>query len=225
MNVRLTMTALAMSGVLTSAIISAQSSALSPFNPSLNAAPPAQDESATERTVAAELQARQPGASANEALRIARGFRIAPVRLDMRGKDPLLVGLGSYLVNAAGGCNDCHTNPPYAAGGDPFQGQPKRVNAANYLAGGTPFGPVTSRNLTPNSSGLPAGLTYDQFQRSMRTGFDNKNAHPPVTLLQVMPWPVYQDLTERDLRAIYEYLRAIPHAEPPASTTTTTGQQ
>jgi hypothetical protein len=28
-----------------------------------------------------------------------------------------------------------------------------------------------------------------------------------------MPWPVYQDLTDRDLRAIYEYLAAIPHAE------------
>ena len=25
-----------------------------------------------------------------------------------------------------------------------------------------------------------------------------------------MPWPVYQDLTDRDLRAIYEYLRTIP---------------
>jgi hypothetical protein len=29
-------------------------------------------------------------------------------------------------------------------------------------------------------------------------------------LLQVMPWPVFQDLNDRDLRAIYEYLRAIP---------------
>jgi len=39
--------------------------------------------------------------------------------------------------------------------------------------------------------------------------------HPELSpLLQVMPWPVYQDLTDRDLRAIYEYLRAIPHAEP-----------
>jgi hypothetical protein len=29
-------------------------------------------------------------------------------------------------------------------------------------------------------------------------------------LLQVMPWPVYRHLTDHDLRAIYEYLRAIP---------------
>jgi len=25
-----------------------------------------------------------------------------------------------------------------------------------------------------------------------------------------MPWPSYQDLTQRDLRAIYEYLSSIP---------------
>jgi hypothetical protein len=51
----------------------------------------------------------------------------------------------------------------------------------------------------------------------MRTGVDLKQLHPEVSpLLQVMPWPVYQDLTDRDLRAMYEYLRAIPHAEPGA---------
>jgi hypothetical protein len=40
--------------------------------------------------------------------RIRRGFEIAPVPLNLRGKDPALVGLGSYLVTS-GGCNDCHT--------------------------------------------------------------------------------------------------------------------
>ena len=29
-------------------------------------------------------------------------------------------------------------------------------------------------------------------------------------LLQVMPWPVYGKMKDRDLRAIYEFLRAIP---------------
>jgi hypothetical protein len=29
-----------------------------------------------------------------------------------------------------------------------------------------------------------------------------------------MPWPVYRHMTDRDLRAIYEYLASIPHAEP-----------
>jgi hypothetical protein len=146
-----------------------------------------------------------------EFARIRRGFQIAPVRLDLSGKDLTLVGLGSYLVNAAGGCNDCHTNPPYAEGGNPFQGQQKRVNTANYLAGGTPFGVAISANITPNAqTGLPAGLTWPQFRDVLRTGLDPETHQP----LQVMPWPVYQDMVDRDLRAIYEYLRAIPHAEP-----------
>jgi hypothetical protein len=29
-------------------------------------------------------------------------------------------------------------------------------------------------------------------------------------LLQIMPWPVYKNMTDHDLRAIYEYLSAIP---------------
>ncbi len=33
-------------------------------------------------------------------------------------------------------------------------------------------------------------------------------------MLQVMPWPVLRHLTDHDLQAIYEYLSAIPHAEP-----------
>ena len=31
---------------------------------------------------------------------------------------------------------------------------------------------------------------------------------PPI--LQVMPWPVYGKMSDRELEAIYEYLRAIP---------------
>ncbi len=52
----------------------------------------------------------------------------------------------------------------------------------------------------------------------MRTGIDLEQGHPQISpLLQVMPWPVYQSLTDRDLRAIYECLSSIPHAEPGAT--------
>ena len=48
----------------------------------------------------------------------------------------------------------------------------------------------------------------------MRTGIDPDQAHPQLgPFLQVMPWPVYQDLTDNDLRAIYAYLKAIPCVE------------
>src|SRR5215471_286417 len=123
---------------------------------------------------------------------IRRGFEIAPVPLDLRGKNRALVGLGSYIVNAQAGCNDCHTHPSYAPGGNPFVGQPKQINADQYLTGGRQFGPFTSRNLTPNpDTGLPADLTFEQFLEVMHNGTDFKLRHPQISpLLQVMPWPV-----------------------------------
>jgi hypothetical protein len=143
-----------------------------------------------------------------EAARIRRGFAIAPVPLTLQGKNWALVGLGSYLVNAQGGCNDCHTHPSYAPGGDPFLGQPEQINTAQYLAGGRQFGPITSANITPDDTGKPAGLSFEEFRDLMRTGHDPEDA--PGVVLQVMPWPLYGKMIRRDLRAIYEYLRAIP---------------
>ena len=153
----------------------------------------------------------QTGPADAEQSRIRRGFEIAPVPLRLRGRNRALVGLGSYIVNAQGGCNDCHTNPPYAPGGDPFLGQPEQINVEGYLAGGVEFGPFTSRNLTPDDHGLPAGLTFQEFKRVLRTGHDFEQAHPQISpKLQVMPWPVYGKMVDRDIRAVYDYLTAIP---------------
>jgi hypothetical protein len=145
-----------------------------------------------------------------------RGLAIAPVPLNLAGKNRLQVGFGSYLVNAAGGCNGCHTHPEFVAGGSPFLGQPERPNSAQHLAGGRTFGPVfTSRNLTPepDEGNLPGGLTLTEFIHVMRTGEDLDKKHLQVSpLLQVMPWPSLGKMSDRDLTAIYAYLTAIPAA-------------
>ena len=143
--------------------------------------------------------------------RVQRGLEIAPVRLNIDEHKRNLVGLGSYLVNAGGACADCHTCPTYAPGHNPYLGQPKQINAFNYLAGGVHFGPFTSANLTPDAQGHPAGLTLEKFIHTLRTGQDPDN---PTQILQVMPWPIYGNLTDQDLKAIYEYLSAIPPAQP-----------
>jgi hypothetical protein len=135
------------------------------------------------------------------------GLEISPVPLRKRGIDPQLIGLGSYLVNALGVCNDCHTHPSYLPGGNPFFGEAEIINADQYLTGGRQFGPFTSANLTPDEFGRPAGLTFEEFKNVMRTGRDPDD---PSRLLQVMPWPVYSNLSNYDLRAIYNFLRAIP---------------
>jgi hypothetical protein len=133
------------------------------------------------------------------------------------------VSLGSYLVNAVAACNDCHTFPPFAAGGDPFRHQPKQRNVANYLAGGVSFGPgICSRNITPDRiDGRPAGLSRDDFLYVMQSGCDpaGANFRDPAScdLLQVMSGPSYWVMSLLDLQAIYVYLSAIPHAEPSAN--------
>jgi hypothetical protein len=175
-------------------------------------------------------------AQSNGDSRIEIGLRAAPVPLNMKGRNPAQVGLGSYLVNVAGDCNGCHSAGPqseYARGGNPFFGQPTQTNPATYLGGGRDFGAlipgsahIISRNLTPDSSGLPeGGNSFDEFVQIMRTGVDPDQMHPTCTgapdancipapfdgsLLQVMPWPNFKDLSDHDLRAIYEYLKAVP---------------
>src|SRR5687768_9765791 len=64
---------------------------------------------------------------------IQQGDDLAPVPLNLDGLKRPLVSRGSYIVNAQGGCNDCHTAPSYAEGRNPFLGQPEAINAAGYL--------------------------------------------------------------------------------------------
>jgi cytochrome c553 len=143
------------------------------------------------------------------------GLRIAPLPLNLEGRNAELVGYGSYLVNAAAICNDCHSIQRYATGGDPFLGQPKQIDATSYLRGGLELPGdngqlVISRNIRPElPSGLPASKTFAQFSAVFRHGTDFDN---PGQILQVMPWPAFQSLTNDDIRAIYEYLSALPPA-------------
>jgi hypothetical protein len=161
--------------------------------------------------------------------KVKRGFEIAPVPLNLSGKNRALVGLGSYIVNAGGDCDGCHsagTQTQFAPGGNPYFGQAEVINPATYLGGGRDFGPypfpnspthIVSRNLTPDHTGLPiGGDTFEEFRHTIRTGVDPDQLHPNLPppfnglLLQIMPWPAYKNMTDRDLKAIYEYLSAIP---------------
>jgi hypothetical protein len=180
----------------------------------------------------------------NKDTRIEQGFDIAPVYLNLEHKNRALVGLGSYIVNAVGDCDGCHSaGPPseFATGGNPYFRFPpftgtEQINLATYLGGGRDFGPfgsapqiphLYSRNLTPDKTGLPAGgHTFQEFLDIMRKGTDFDHVYPNCTapgmpanclmppnngdLLQVMRWPFFRNMTDHDLRAIYEYLSAVP---------------
>jgi hypothetical protein len=166
------------------------------------------------------VKARQvsPKSWTEYASQIPPGVALNPVPLKVEGRNAAVVIRGSYLVNASRHCSFCHTCPPYAAA--PESAPPDftpAVNAVNYMAGGKRFGAAkdtnapVSANLTPElKTGLPGGLTYEQFRTALRTGQSHKTGRK----LEGMPWPMFQDLTDSDLLAIYEYLSAIPHAEP-----------
>lgn len=174
--------------------------------------------------------------------KVSKGLAIAPVPLNTQGKDMNLVGYGSYLVNAVSDCDGCHSADPatqYAIGGNPYVGMKAKINPATYLGGGRDFGAfpdpagpfphIVSRNLTPDSTGLPVGGdSLEKFMQLIRTGMDPDKVHPTCSgppngkclpapfngdLLQIMPWPAFQDMTDDDLKAIYTYLSAIPCLE------------
>src|SRR5258708_11110156 len=75
-----------------------------------------------------------------EESKIRRGFEIAPVPLNLQGKNRALVGMGSYIVNVVGDCNGCHSAGPqteFAGGGNPYQLSPPfsgtaEINTGNY---------------------------------------------------------------------------------------------
>ena len=137
-------------------------------------------------------------------------------------------------------CHSAGPATEFANGGNPyFKGtQPTIVNPATYMGGGrvfpqqAPGAPlIVSRNLTPDKTGLPeGGRTFEEFRFIIQTGTDLDQVHPNCSdptitasttcypanlpfngdLLQIMPWPGLRHMTEHELRAIYEYLSAIP---------------
>ena len=95
------------------------------------------------------------------------------------------------------GCVDCHT----------AQVQGQSVAGMDF-AGGVYFsgawGHAASANITPDNSGI---IYYDDalFVQTLRTGKVG-----PRQLSPIMPFAMYKDMTDDDLKAIYAYLRTVP---------------
>jgi mono/diheme cytochrome c family protein len=137
------------------------------------------------------------------------------------------VARGKYLVTI-GGCNDCHT--PLAIGPkgpEPdmtrmLTGHPADVamppapalsggwmwaGAATNTAFAGPWGLSYAMNLTPDAE-TGIGLWSEQvFVNAIRTGRHMGVGRP---IMPPMPWPMYSQMTDDDLRAVYAYLRSLP---------------
>lgn len=133
---------------------------------------------------------------------------------------------GQYLVETSA-CNDCHTptkmgpNGPEPDMSRMLSGHPESVKvtkppvltgtwmaaaSTTFTAWVGPWGISYTANLTPDASGLSA-WTEDMFIKAIREGKHMATSRP---ILPPMPWPVYRNMTDADLKAIFAYLKTIP---------------
>jgi mono/diheme cytochrome c family protein len=154
------------------------------------------------------------------------------------------VARGEYLVTTSG-CHDCHTPLMMGANGpEPdmsraLSGHPAGMAlppaprlpegpwiasvAATNTAWAGPWGTSFTANLTPDAETGLGKWTLKDFKDTIRTGRHMGRGRP---VLPPMPIPAYRNFNDRDLEAIYAYLRTVPAVGnrvpeplPPAATT------
>jgi mono/diheme cytochrome c family protein len=134
---------------------------------------------------------------------------------------------GEYLVNTSG-CHDCHTpwkmgekgpepDMSLALSGHPqdlkMPPAPKLEMPWAWAGGATntafagPWGISYARNLTSDEMTGLGGWPEEMFINAIRRG-RHRGAGRPI--LPPMPWPVYRNLTDEDLKSIYAYLQTVP---------------
>lgn len=142
-----------------------------------------------------------------------------------------MVKRGEYLVTTSA-CHDCHT--PFKMGPDgpepdmerALSGHPESVAVDEVpaipepwvtlaywtnTAWAGPWGVSFTANLTPDpETGVLRDYTEEQFLLALRTGRHLGQGRP---ILPPMPWPVYGQMTDDDLKSIYAYLNQIPAIE------------
>lgn len=143
-------------------------------------------------------------------------------------EDP--VKRGEYLVSILG-CDDCHTPKNMGPRGpepdmtrrfmghpanEPFTTDDKKkmiseqhvaIFSPGMTAAAGPWGVSYAANITPDDTGMGA-WTEAQFLKAIREG-KNKGMDGTRPILPPMPWPLYRNMTDDDLKAIYAYLKTV----------------
>jgi hypothetical protein len=127
------------------------------------------------------------------------------------------------------GCNDCHTpktmgprgpeldqsrllsghreSPALPAPPSLPKGPWGIVTSLELTAWSGPWGVSYAPNLTPDETTGLGIWTEEMFVQALRTGRHMGTSRP---ILPPMPWQVYGQMPEQDLKAIYAYLRSLP---------------
>ena len=138
----------------------------------------------------------------NVANATATTVKWAPVPVDLANKSTLLAQRGAYLVRLIN-CQNCHST----VNGTDHAKDGWNVTQAYYLSGGKVQQGVKVANLTPDALGNPAGLSLKQFKAAVKQGVSSIDSSKKLVS---MPWYNYAEMTDTDVKAIYEYLRSIP---------------
>ena len=128
---------------------------------------------------------------------------------------PVVLQRGEYLVKHVLLCNDCHSErdwtlysgpakPPLGAG-RPCMDKNTKAVGINFGTGGFP-GRLCIRNITPDVETGIGGWTDGEVVRAMREGVSRNGE----ALFPIMPWFMYQHLSDEDAAAVIAYLRAQP---------------
>jgi hypothetical protein len=140
-----------------------------------------------------------------------------------------MIKRGGYLVSVAA-CHDCHSPKimtPHGPEPDPnrlLSGHPQdevlppagkgagtdgwvRFNMGLTAAVG-PWGTSFAANLTPDATGT-GNWTFENFETAIRKG-KFKGLPQGRDLLPPMPWQVYQNFTDEDLKSIFVYIKSLP---------------
>ncbi len=139
-----------------------------------------------------------------------------------------LIALGKYIVHTSG-CDDCHTPKIFTEQGPVFDttrslsgfpqnevlpsidmnmiGPDKWTATEKHLGAWVgPWGISFASNLTPHKATGLGTVTEEMFIKTLREGKLKGVGRP---LLPPMPWHVYGQKTDQDLKAIYAYLQSI----------------
>ncbi|MEQ9638438.1 MAG: cytochrome c [Alphaproteobacteria bacterium] len=115
-----------------------------------------------------------------------------------------LPAYGTYVAEALGHCNECHT--PMVKGRFDFANQ---KGAGGFQFPG-PWGVSVAANITPHEDGI-AEYTDAEIEQVVRTGLrpDGSRLMPPMGV------HYYKNIAADDMKAIIAYLRALPPVPTP----------
>lgn len=162
----------------------------------------------------------------------AEGPKVAAGKPDSTVSQAERIRKGEYLVSIIG-CDDCHSPkkmgahgpeiiPELRLSGYPASRPIQKVDSnvikqgwallnADLTSAVGPWGVSFAANITSDYTGI-GNWSEENFLRSIRKG-KFKGLEGSRDLLPPMPWFIYRNMTDEDLKSVFAYLKTVPAVE------------